>query len=350
MTTLEFLNRNSTSKINQNNWDEEIFINQHILKKDELCNEDDFIFYTEDKFTYEVNKHNNTYYRIGINKNDIELDVIDKIELRIDFLDEVYKVLFRTFTVILGIYDYNSYRTKILDANIIDICVLSYLNNHYVEEDNNIITIPLIQFDNKNKFVLDNDQELIFSIKNYTDDEFILLNSTIMNKVELIISGKKYSNNTILNIKKIKYNPIDINWNIYNYNKLGICIGRISSKYKCIMFSLVKNFENTKILSPNEVNDWLNNQPEIESITFQYENTIPWEYNIKYMRMIKIFGINSYILPLYSEFIKLDNMLYNLSSSKSYIKPDIDPYKLIIKTDRELEKYNIYISFLGEWL
>jgi hypothetical protein len=67
------------------------------------------------------------------------------------------------------------------------------------------------------------------------------------------------------------------------------------------------------------------------------------------MKKIILFGINTYILPLYPEFINTNNILYYLKNSNNGIDPYTDPYKLIINTNISTEKYDIYITFIGEW-
>ena len=107
MTTLEFLNRNSTGVINQLNWDEDIFKNEYDTKKDIIDYNTDFItntLYVETEYEYDVKKYdNNSNYTIDINK--FEYDTIDRISLKINCSNELYKILFTSYYISLGIYN-----------------------------------------------------------------------------------------------------------------------------------------------------------------------------------------------------------------------------------------------------
>ena len=70
---------------------------------------------------------------------------------------------------------------------------------------------------------------------------------------------------------------------------------------------------------------------------------------MKYMMQIELFGVNIYILPLYPEFTNLNNILYYLKHSDNGMEMHMDPYLIKIKTNITNEKYDLYLSFIGEW-
>jgi hypothetical protein len=351
MTTLQFLNRNSSGLIDQSKWDEEIFTNRYDDIKNIIDYNADFVTntaYMETVSEYNVKKcENKNCYCIDI--NNIEFDIIDKISIKINCSSELYKILFTSYFVSLGLY--HNYLVKLIDTSLFNVCLISYLNNHMVEENDNIIDIPIIQFNHyKNGLVCNKIKKLYFSLGNYSKDYFKLIDHNIINDVKIIIHGKKFYDNSIR--KKLDYKPIDIYWDRFVYNKSGNIINNIETKYKFISLSLVKyyNINTSDLLTSNDINEWLSSQPEIEGISFQYENNIEWEYDIKYMKKISLFGINTYIIPLYPEFVNINNMIYHLKNSNKGIDPYIEPYKLTIKTNIERDKYDIYITFIGEWV
>ena len=357
MTTLEFLNRNSNGIINQLNWEEEVY--EHDFKKEEMYDNDFMInsSYIEDDIEYNLRQNNKNY---SILINDLNLDTIDTISLKINYSNELYKILFTSYYISMGI----SNISKIIDTHLFNLCLLSYINNYDIIENNNAISIPIIQFNQyKNGLVYKKNSKIYFSFKNKSSDQYFMLQknesvlsnsilqeSDIINDIKIVFHGKKYYNNTEVNPKEFRYNPIDMYWCLYMYKESGIFIDRIESNYKFISFSLIKCFDCDTILSTNEINEYMNNQPEIEQLLFQYEDTIPWEYDLKYMKKIVLFGINTYIVPLYSEFINTNNILYYLRNSKNSIKPYIEPYKIIIKTNMDNVLYKVYMSFFGEWV
>lgn len=351
MTTLQFLNRNSTGLIDQSKWDEEIYVNQYDDIKDIIDYNTDFVTntsYIETVTEYDVKKcENKNCYCIDI--NNIEFDTIDKISIKINCSSELYKILFTSYFVSLGLY--HNHLVKLIDTSLLNVCIMSYLNDHVIEENDNIIDIPIIQFNHfKNGLVCEKIKKLYFSLGNYSKEYFKLIDYNTIRDVKIIIHGKKFYDNSIT--KKFDYVPIDIYWDRLIYNKNGNIINSIDTKYKFISFSLIKyyNIDTSNLLTSNDINEWLNNQPDVEGLSFQYENNVIWEYDIKYMKKISLFGINTYIIPLYPEFVNTKNIIYYLKNSNNGIDSYIEPYKLTIKTNIETEKYDIYITFFGEWI
>jgi hypothetical protein len=96
MTTLDFLNSYSTSIIDQSTWDEEILKNEYDSKKELLKNEyNDFGInglFTNVEYEYELKPDYNYYTKIKqIDK--LELDIIDKISLKIEVNNPIDKLL-----------------------------------------------------------------------------------------------------------------------------------------------------------------------------------------------------------------------------------------------------------------
>jgi len=347
MTTLQFFNNNSTGKIDQSKWEEEILVNEYECKK--VINDDisDDSLYTEHTCEYDLITDNKIYYSLII--YELELDTIDNISLKITLSDEIYKILFSHYFIRIEI-ETNEENIILADTTILDICLLSYLNNYKIKEDNNTIIIPLLQFNHlKNGFVykLIPTNNIIIYFKNECD-EFYIIRKQYIENIKIIFNGKKYNSFNDANIINSYYKPIDINWNIFSYKPDGIYIKNISTQYQVITFSLIKKFDD-KVIIANEINEFINNQPEIEEISFQHENLVPWVYDITYMKKIVICGVNVYILPLYPEFINVKNILYYMKNSNNNIDPYIDGYKIIIKIN-STELYNLHITFLGSWV
>jgi hypothetical protein len=347
MTTLEFFNKNSKGVINQLSWDEDVFINDYNSKKDNIYANDDYIsntFYIENSYEFELKKSKNSK-SYGYYIDTLDLDMITNISLKINCSIELYKILFVSYIVSISICGKES--TPLTNTNLLNLCLISFLNNYHVEENDNIVTIPIIQFNNgllfKNAI-----QGIFICFDDSSSSEFKLVNDKIINSIKIVIHGKKYYDKNVLGFKKDYFKPYDMNWERLLHNKDGNNISRIETKYKFITFSLIKKFNDNEYLTPNDINEWINNQPEVNRIEFQYKNTTPWVYDISYMKKIVILGINMYIIPLYPEFINLTNILYYLKNSKNGINTN-DTFKLVIKTNLNDENHDLYISYYGEW-
>jgi hypothetical protein len=138
---------------------------------------------------------------------------------------------------------------------------------------------------------------------------------------------------------------MDINWFFTQYSQDGIKIKSDEITYQFIIFKLIKKFK-----TENDINEFIDNQPEIHEVSFQYKSTVPWIYDLQYMKTVTLYGINMYILPLYPEFTNLDNIMYYIKHSKNGIYEEIDDYVLKIKTNIEDDTYTVYISFIGEYV
>jgi hypothetical protein len=68
------------------------------------------------------------------------------------------------------------------------------------------------------------------------------------------------------------------------------------------------------------------------------------------MNKMVLFGINIYILPLYPEFVNLNNIIYYLKNSENNLNLCNYDYHIKIKTNIVNEDYEIYFSFYGEWI
>jgi len=344
MTTLDFLNNNSTSIIDQSKWNDEIFKNEYDSKKEELKNEyNDFGInglFTNVECENELNPDYNDYTKIK-NIDKLNLDIIDKISLKIEVNNPIDKLLLAKFNI--KIYTKSVKYNPLICSNILDLCLLSYLNNEHIEEDDNIITIPIIQFNIFEHGYLyekltNKKISVIFECMDITV-------SKIINKVKIIFYGRKYYDfNSLINYStETYYKSIDINWYVTKYNSNGNKIKYIDTKYQFIVFKLIK-------CSNDNYDEFINNQPNIEEVSFEYERREPFIYDIKYMNKMVLFGINIYILPLYPEFVNLNNIIYYLKNSENNLNLCNYDYHIKIKTNIVNEDYEIYFSFYGEWI
>lgn len=349
MTTLQFFNENSSGVINQSNWDEDIFVNNYDSVKIDVQEESNFITntqYVETELVYELKSHNKSY---SISINNIDLHTIDSIFLKISCSNEVFKILFNVIVISLDITINKSY-TKLIDSNLSNVCLLSYLNNNYIREDDNILTIPLIQFNHfKYGLFLNNKSKMYFSLSNYINDHYDVFEDCIFDDIKMVINGKKYHDINIINKKNTIYKPVDMNWGKYIYQNTGNYINRIDTKFQFITFTLIKIINIDKNVSSNDINEFINNQPEVTSIKFQHKDLIPWEYNLSYMKKIIMYGVNTYLVPFYPEFINIKHILHNIKNSKNGIYPYTESFKIIIGTKPNLDNYEIYFTFFGEW-
>jgi len=344
MTTLQFFNENSTAKINQSEWEEDIYIHDYNSKKSTDIVETNEL-YIEKECEFELIHNNDTFFK-KINK--LEIDTIDKICLKIKMNSEIYRVLFASYHISIGISSYTE-MIKLVDSRLLDLCLISYLNNHLIECDENTIIIPIIQFNhitNGYLYRLINNRIMV-NFRDYSNETFNLVEKKIIESIKIIFYGKKYYN---FNLKDNYYKPMDMNWWKFNYNSNGNYISNVSTKYQFITFSLIKQFDLCGKLSINELNEIMDNQPEIEEVSFLYQDKLPWIYDINYMKKITLFGVNIYILPLFPEFINLENILYSMKNSSNSINPYIDRYKIKIKTNIINDQYMLYLTFFGEWI
>jgi hypothetical protein len=113
-----------------------------------------------------------------------------------------------------------------------------------------------------------------------------------INTVKIIFYGRKYYdfNSLISNSTETYYKPIDINWFFTKYNSDGNKIRYIDTKYQFIVFKLIK-------CCNDNYDEFINNQPIVEEVSFEYESRTPFMYDIKYMKQVVLFDINMYILP-----------------------------------------------------
>jgi len=350
MTTLQFLNERSTGIIDQSTWDDDVNTNEYYIKKTDKNEFNDFNsqLYLDKECEYVLKSEDISRYELQI--NELDIDVIDNILLKMKVSNEMYKLLFSSYYITIMIPT-RSDSIKLVDSSLLNICLISHFNNYNIEEDENIITVPLIQFNHLEYGYLYRElkrKKIYILFRCYSNTEFKLVKFPVLDEIKVIFNGKKYYDYKLLDIKEKYYKPIDMNWTILEYNIDGNYISRISTQYQFLTFSLIKNFMINDI-SVNDINEYINNQPEIEEIIFQHENTVPWVYDLKYMKKIVICDINVYILPLYPEFINTDNMIYYMKNSSNGIEPYIEPYKIIIKTNIIPESYNLYIGYFGEW-
>lgn len=343
MTTLDFLNSYSTSIIDQSTWDDEIFRNEYDSKKEQLKYEyNDFGInglFTTVECEYELDYDYNNYTKIKKIDN-LELDIIDNISLKIEVNNPIDKLMLSKYNI--KIFTKSDNHGSLVCSNILDLSLLSYLNNQYIEEDENILTIPIIQFNvlehgylyqklnNKNLTVIFESVKAVYKF---------------INKVKIIFYGRKYYNfNSLMNDStETYYKPIDINWFFTRYNPEGHKIRYVDTKCQFIVFKLIK-------CSNNNYDEFISNQPIVEEVSFEYESRTPFIYDIKYMNHVVLFGINIYILPLYPEFMNLNNIIYYLKNSTNKLDLCDEVYYIKVKTNIVNEEYDIYFSFYGEWL
>jgi len=354
MTTLQFFNDNSTGCIDQSTWEEDILINEYDCNKN--VNNDEFndfginSMFEKKECEHELFKYDQVSFSTVVDC--LELDTIDEISLKIKVPNEIYKMLF-SFYFITIILKTKSDFIKLVDSSLLDVCFISYLNNHTIEQDESIITIPLIQFNHLEHgyiYKLVKRKNIYISFRNFTNSGFNLVEKQLIDNIKVVFTGKKYYDFNLTNINSTKYyKQLDMNWYNAEYKNTGVYIHQISTKYQYITFSLLKKFNNKDKTSTDDINEYINNQPEIEDVIFQYENLVPWVYDLTYMKKIVLFGINIYILPLYPEFVNTNNIKYYMKNSNNGINEYINSYKIIIKIN-SLESYNLHLTFFGEWI
>jgi hypothetical protein len=339
MSELDFL-------LNQSNWDEIIFKNEYDCCKELIKYEyNDFSIngmfkIVEEEYQLLQKKFMYTLYTTYI--EELNMDIIDKISLKIKLNNPIDKLLLFGFYIRIQTQSRKEI-VNLLDTNLLDSSLLSYLNNHHIEENDNIIIIPLIQFN-----ILEHGylyKKLNKKIIRIFFENTIKLYESMIQDVSIVFNGRKYYDfDSLIKLsKEIYYKPIDIKWDVYNYPNDGIKIKDMDTKCKFIIIKLIKHDDNYNY------DEFINNQPNIEEITFEYNSHKIHTYNLKYMQQVVLFDVNIYILPFYPEFTNLSNIVYYLKNSENGIEL-YNEYIIKIKTNIVNEKYNIYISSIGEWV
>lgn len=350
MTTLDFFNDFSTTKINQDDWEENIFINEYNdIKyiKEEYNNFSINNLYSNEEREYDLINYNDLTYKLEI--PDLNMDTIDTISLEIKLNDIMQKIILSSFVIRISTKPSIEF-IQILDSRLLDACFISYLNNYHINEDENTITIPLIQFNNTDNGYLYNKlrkKKIYINFANHITNIYNLDQNkydNIIDNLKIKFNGKKYYNFDAIDIKDKYYKPMDMNWYTLSYKKNGISINSTGTKFQFIILSITKDF-----LNEIEIDESLYIQPEIEEIVFQYKDREPWIYDMKYVKKCVLFGINKYIIPFYPEFTNPSNILYYMKNSKNHVESYIDSYKILIKTNIDRSPYNINLTFFGEW-
>jgi hypothetical protein len=351
MTTLDFLNQNSTISLDQTNWDEIIYENEYDCNKDMIKYEyNDFgingmFSNIDDEYTLNcMSPYNLNCKTYSLRIGELKMDIIDKISIKIKLQNPIDKILLFGFYIRIQTQSGKEI-VNLLDTNLLDCSILSHLNDNNIEEYENTITIPLMQFNTLEHGYLyrklSNKLIRVF-FENATSSTQIAIDNA---SVSIIFSGRKYYdfNSLIESSKEIFYNPIDIEWFFTPYIADGMKIKGFETEnvIKFIILKLIKDTSN--------YDEFISNQPTIEEVSIEYESRIPYIYDMKYMMQIELFGVNIYILPLYPEFTNINNILYYLRNSNNGIEL-YDDYILKIKTNIANEKYNLYISYVGEWI
>jgi len=327
--------------IDQTNWDELIYENDYDSNKEIIKYEyNDFSvngIFEVNNDEFKLNKNNDLY---DLYVRNLNIDIIDKISLKIKLKNSIDKLLLFGFYIRLTTFS-GSDNINLLNTNLLDSSLLSYLNDYSIEEDDNIITIPLIQFNilehgylyrKLSKKTIHVEFENV--LKSYNIDH------NIINEVSIVFNGRKYYNfksffeSSIGTTKKIFYPPTDINWFFTTNSSSNVSIKWIYTQCKFIVLKLINHSDN----------EFSYNQPIIEEITFDSK-----VYDLQYMKQIILFGINIYILPLFPEFTNLENIIYQLKNSNNSIDMFDTDTKMNIKTNTNLDSYHIYLSFVGDW-
>jgi hypothetical protein len=101
-------------------------------------------------------------------------------------------------------------------------------------------------------------------------------------------------------------------------------------------------------MSIQNINEYLDNQVQINSVSIQHGNKEPWIYNLDYMKKIKLFGLNIYLLPLFPEYCNFNNILYHMKHTDSYFNEYIEAIKVKIVLENDIDEYDLYINFYGK--
>jgi hypothetical protein len=356
MTTIDFIKENSSNFIEQELWEETIINNKY---DDIIDNEfDEYNNFSKDllnngyeeyEYPLERSKININYYNCIVDK--LNLNTIDIISLKIKIKDshDFHKLYLLTMMIQISLKIKRD-TIHLAYSNIFDMCIQSYIKNKkniIVNENNDkYIIIPIVNYNHLEYGYPYNKQKINITL--YNEYNTIIFNLNFIENMSIIFGGKKYNNYNNILIKTDQYECMDVDTNILSYIKSGNLIGGLCVLSTFIGFTIIKKFELENKISNETINEYLNNQVQINSVSLQYRNKEPWIYNLDYMKKIKLFGLNVYLLPLFPEYCNFNNIIYHMKYTDSYFNTYIEAIKIKIVLEQDYDDYDIYINFYGK--
>jgi hypothetical protein len=358
MSTIDFIKKNSNNFVEQELW-EEVIINNKYDETIENNNEyNDFSKNTlnEGEDIYEFKLERTTkemiYYNCIVDK--LKLDVINTISIKIKIKENQDFHKLYLLTMMIQIYlKINRDNIYLAYSNIYDMCIQSYIKNKkniiidYDKNNNKYIIIPIVNFSHLKHGYPYKKQKINITL--YNEFHTLIYNINFIEDVSIIFSGKRYNNSKDIIIKSDQYNHMDVDTNILTYIKSGNIIGGLCVLSTFIGFTLIKKFgDSCNEMSIQNIDEYLDNQVQINSVSLQHGNKEPWIYNLDYMKKIKLFGLNIYLLPLFPEYCNFNNILYHMKHTDSYFNEYIEAIKVKIVLEQDNDEYDLYINFYGK--
>jgi hypothetical protein len=357
MSTIDFIKKNSCNFVEQKFWEEEI-INKKYDEIIEINNNEynDFSKNTlnEGDEEYEIKlekvKKEIFYYSCIVDK--LKLDTINTISIKIKLKENHNFHKLYLLTMMIQIYlKINRDIIYLAYSNILDMCIQSYIKNKIniqINENNDkYIVVPIVNYSHLKYGYPYKKQKINITL--YNEFHTLVYNIDFIEDVSIIFSGKRYNNINEILIKSNQYNYMDVDTNILTYVKSGNLINGLCVLSTFIGFTIIKKFsESSNEISIENINEYLDNQVQINSVSIQHSNKEPWIYNLDYMKKIKLFGLNIYILPLFPEYCNFNNILYHMKHTDSYFNEYIEAIKVKIVLENDNDDYDLYINFYGK--
>lgn len=359
MSTIDFIKKNSSNFVEQELWEESIINNNY----DDIIemNNNEYNNFSKNtlnegeeeyEFKLERIKNETFYYNCTIDK--LKLDTINTISIKIKLKENHDFHKLYLLTMMVQIYlKINRDNVYLAYSNILDMCIQSYIKNknkvniEFDENNDNYIIIPIVNY-NHLKYGYPYKKQKI-SITLYNEFHTLIYNINFIEDVSIIFSGRRYNNFNEILIKSDQYNYMDVDTNILTYNKSGNLICGLCVLSTFIGFTIIKKFgESSNEMSIQNINEYLDNQVQINSVSIQHGSKEPWIYNLDYMKKIKLFGLNIYLLPLFPEYCNFSNILYHMKYTDSYFYEYIEALKIKIGLENDNDEYDIYINFYGK--
>jgi hypothetical protein len=327
MTTIDFLKKNSFNFKEQYEWEDEIIKYNYREFEEKM----DTNICESIKYTFDLIKVYDNFYDLTIDK--LNLEYISTITINIKLKENYIFHYDLLRSIMIGIKISKQF---LINRNIYNILFEEYIKNSELDIDTtaNCISIPIIC--EKGYHYNKGNTMYIVIYKNILND---LFNSKdIIDTISITFEGY---NHNIYGIKNKIYQSIfnKIESLILTYKRSGIIINKLSILSKILTLTIIDKFEDTDI-TPEIREEYLNNQVEINQLSFQYKNTIPWVYNMDYVKKIKISRSIVYIIPLFPEYCNISNIYLGYSCMKN-----ICPIKINIGLENDMNEYDVYINF-----
>jgi len=355
MTTIDFLKKNSSNFIEQELWEEQILINKYddtIIKN----NEDNYNNFSkntlnegDESYEFKLKRLDKSINYFNYTIDNLKLDTINDISLKIKVKENIdfHKLYLLTIMIQIS-FKINKDIVYLAFSGIFDMCIQSYIKNKKFsinnEDDNNCINIPIVNYAHLQYGYPYKKQKINITL--YNEIYTMIYNLNFIEDVSIIFSGRRYNNFKEIYIKSDQYNYMDVDTNIVQYNKYRNMIVGLCVLSTFIGFTLIRKFKN---ISKQDIEEYLDNQVQIKSVSLQYKNKEPWIYNLDYMKKIKLYGLDVYILPLFPEYCNFNNILYHLRYTESFLEGYIESINIKIELEQDdNNEYDLYINFYGK--